>query len=94
MVSVQLSLSYNQTSLVTEETFEGKLSKVTIEGTTDEEESVSEEHENMELVQIVKYSDGYYFILRDISDIELERMQMQADIEYIAMMSEIDLEEE
>ena len=46
----------------------------------------------MELVQIVHYEDGYYFVLRDITEAELEKMKMQSDIEYLAMMSDIDLE--
>lgn len=55
-------------------------------------ENVHEEvHENMELVQISKIDNNTLFVLRDISDEELARIKMQADIEYIAMMSDIEL---
>ena len=46
----------------------------------------------MELIQIAQYDDGYYFALRDLTDEELEKMKMQSDIEYLAMMSDVDLE--
>lgn len=74
---------------ITADVFNGNLSKVVIE---DEEGNV-QEYEHMELVQIVHYEDGYYFILRELSKEELERIKTQADIEYLAMMSDIDLEE-
>lgn len=74
---------------ITADIFNGNLSKVVIE---DEEGNV-QEYEHMELVQIVHYEDGYYFILRELSKEELERIKTQADIEYLAMMSDIDLEE-
>lgn len=74
---------------ITEDIFEGNLSRVVIE---DEEGNV-QEYEHMQLIQIVHYEDGYYFILRELSKDELERIKIQADIEYLAMMSDIDLEE-
>lgn len=46
---------------VTEDTFKGKLSKVTIV----DEDGKSTEHGEMELIQAAHYSDGYYFILAD-----------------------------
>ena len=51
----------------------------------------SEVHENMELVQITRMGSEYWFVLRDIPEDELEKIKMQADIEYIAMMSNIEL---
>lgn len=48
-------------------------------------------HENMELANISNYNGEYWFVLRDLSKNELERIKMQADIEYIAMMSDIEL---
>lgn len=71
-------------SELTEEIFAGNCSPVVInDGESDET------HNNMTLVQITQVEDEYWFILRDISEIEIERIKMQADIEYIAMMSEI-----
>lgn len=74
---------------ITADIFNGNLSKVVIE----DENGNIQEYEHMELVQIVHYEDGYYFILRELSKDELERIKTQADIEYLAMMSDIDLEE-
>ena len=52
-----------------------------------------EVHENMELVQITKVGANYWFILRDLTAQELAEMKTQANIEYIAMMADINLEE-
>lgn len=79
---------------ITQEDFKGKLTNIIIEGINDKKENIIEEHNHMELVQIKHYTDGYHFILRDKTESELDKMKMQADIEYLAMMSEIDLEEE
>lgn len=49
-------------------------------------------HDNMELVQITEPETGvYWFVLRDISEQELAQIKMQSDIEYIAMMSGVEL---
>lgn len=79
---------------ITEEIFDGNLSKVLIEGVDEEGNVISEEHENMELSQIAHYKDGYYFVLNDIPQEQIEKMKMQSDIDYLAMMSDIDLDEE
>lgn len=76
---------------ITEDDFKGKLSKVTIEGIENGQE-VIKEYERMELVQIVHYKDGYHFVLRELSQDELFKIQTQANLEYLAMMSDIDLE--
>lgn len=81
-------------TIITEDDFKGKLLKVKIEGKTEDGQEIAEEHEHIELVQIAHYEDGYYFVLRDITEAELEKMKMKSDIEYLAMMSDIDLEEE
>lgn len=73
---------------ITENDFKGKLSKVLIEGNDEKQE-----YTNMELVQIVKYDDGYYFVLRELSEDELNKIKTKSDIEYIAMMTDVDLEE-
>lgn len=77
---------------VTENDFKGKLSKVTFEGTVNGEK-FKQECNHMELVQIAKYEDGYYFVLRELSESELERIKTKADIEYLAMMTDVELEE-
>ena len=84
---------------VTEETFRGKLGKVTITGDAEADEAgLIGEHEHMELVQVSHYTqathgmaDGYYFVLRDIPAAELEKLQDRADIDYLAMMAGVTL---
>ena len=76
---------------ITEDDFKGKLSKITIENETDK---TSEELEHMELVQILDYGDkGYYFVLRQLSADEIDKLKMQGDIEYLAMMTNTEMEE-
>lgn len=71
---------------VTEDQFIDNLDPVVInDGETDDV------HEHMGLVQIVKYGEQYYFVLRDRTPDELRQIKMQADIEYLAMMSDIEL---
>lgn len=72
---------------ITEEDFKGKLSKVIIEY-----EDRIEELNHVELVQIVHYKDGWYFVLRELSKDEIENIKTRADIEYLAMMTNVDLE--
>ena len=84
---------------VTEETFRGKLSKVIIEGDAEADEAgLIGEHHNMELVQVAHYTqathglaDGWYFSLRKIPAAELEALRNRGDIDYIAMMTGVEL---
>lgn len=48
-------------------------------------------HENMELVQVSRVGQEYWFVLRDMSAAELAQLKMQSDIEYVAMMAGIEL---
>ena len=66
--------------------FDGNLLSVTIND--GEKDDV---HTNMELVQVTKMGSEYCFVLRDIPETELAFIKMQSDIEYVAMMSEIEL---
>lgn len=74
---------------LTEETFKDNLGTVTI---TDSEGG-SETHQDMALVQIQKVGTKYWFVLRELSARELLDAKTRGDIEYIAMMSGINLEE-
>lgn len=76
---------------ITEDMFEGKLSEVTIEGQLDGQE-FNQTYTNMELVQIAKYGNKYYFILREKSQKEIEQEQIKSNIDYLAMMTDVDLE--
>jgi hypothetical protein len=51
----------------------------------------SEVHDYMELVQISEMGDECWFVLRDIPAEKLAKIRMQSDIEYIAMMTGIEL---
>ena len=82
--------NYISKTEITEDDFKGKLSKVIIENETDK---ISEELEHVELVQIVHYEDGYYFVLRQLSQDEIDKQKMQGDIEYLEMMTNTDMEE-
>lgn len=82
--------NYISKTKITENDFKGKLSKVIIENET---EKTSEEFEHMELVQIVHYEDGYYFVLRELSEQELKDIKIQGNLDYLAMMVDVDLEE-
>ena len=73
---------------IAEEQFKNNLSPVTIKETTS---GVEEEHPHMELIQVTHYADGWYFILRDISQKEIDDMKLNADIEYLAMMTGVEL---
>lgn len=72
---------------ITKNMFLGKLNHVEI---TDNKNN-TKIHENMELVQVTQYANEYWFILRDISSEELEKIKQRADLEYIAMMTGVEL---
>ena len=79
---------------ITEEMFKGKLGKVTITGDAEADTTgLIGEHHNMELAQIAYYTqavhgcdDGWYFILRDISAAEMEKLQLRADVDFALML--------
>lgn len=66
--------------------FEANCSPVVInDGTSDEI------HEHMALVQVTAVDGKSWFVLRDIPQKELEQAKIKSDIEYIAMMCDVDL---
>mgnify|MGYP001077367043 CR=1 FL=1 len=48
---------------------------------------------NVGMVLLPKISKGYYFVLRQLSADEIDKIKTKADIEYLAMMTDVDLEE-
>ena len=62
--------------------------------TTDEDGNVIENISHAKLLQQVKYNwdDGYYLAFTEVSQYELDQSAQDAKIEYIAMMSAIDME--
>lgn len=73
-------------SPISENIFEDNLSPVTIYA-----DGISEVHENMELVQITRVGAEHWFILRDITQKELDEIRLRADVDFIAMMTDIEL---
>jgi hypothetical protein len=75
--------NYISPEKLTEDTFADGLSPVVING---------EEHEQMALVQCVQHADGRtWFILRDVTAEEVANAKLRSDIDFIALMSDIEL---
>jgi hypothetical protein len=71
---------------VTSSVFESNCSPVIInDGIRDEL------HSNMELIQITEVNDEHWFVLRDLSSEELAQIKIRSDIEYLAMMTGVEL---
>ena len=68
--------------------FTGNCSPMTISDGENEEV-----HEHAELVQVKRYGDEYWMVFRDISVKELREAKVRSDVDYIAMMTDVDLEE-
>jgi hypothetical protein len=75
--------NYISPEKLTEDTFADGLSPVVING---------EEHEQMALVQCIQHADGRtWFILRDVTAEEVANAKLRSDIDFIALMSDIEL---
>ncbi len=83
----QNGTNYVSDTKVDEAVFEGNLSTLTI---TDGEETMV--MHNAELIQQVRYSDGWYLCFRELSPQELEYATLSGRIDYLAMMTEIYME--
>lgn len=70
---------------VNPEIFEYNTSKVTVQV-----ESETIIYENMELLQITKMGDEYWFALVEVPADKLAMREMQAQIDYISMMTGIE----
>lgn len=94
-------ISVNGTTLVAkrnidESVFEHNLSPVDIEWVKDEEKAypmmdISGHHENMQYIHIESPNDEFWFGLADIPHDELRYEKLRSDIEYISMMTDIEL---
>ena len=78
--------NYISASKLTSDMFEGKLSEVTVK--TSEDEVVME---NMDLVQITEMDGEYWFVLRQFSATELAMAKMSSNIDFLAMMQDVEL---
>ena len=80
-------------------TFAGKLSNVAITGSDDGGLGLLGVHDHMKLVGGVRHytreehgvDEGYYFMLRDVTAEEIEALRNRGDIDYIAMMTGVQL---
>jgi hypothetical protein len=73
---------------LTPEMFDGKLSKVTA---TDGENTLEWNH--AELVQITHPDSRWWFVLRELSPEELFRATTKAKLDYLALVTDTDLED-
>lgn len=73
---------------LTPEMFDGKLSKVTA---TDGDNTL--EWNNAELVQITHPDSRWWFVLRELSPEELFRATTKAKLDYLALVTDTDLED-
>ena len=77
---------------ITDDIFKGDFSPVTINW---EDDCFDETHNNMKLVQITHPNPTeWWFVLQDLTDEELYRLSIEAKLDYLAMMSDVDLDEE
>ena len=75
--------NYISPEKLTEDTFADGLSPVVING---------EEHEQMALVQCIQHEDGRtWFILRDVTAEEVAQAKLRADIDFLALMTDVEL---
>ena len=77
-------------SEITSEMFNGGLSEVHISGDKGTDYTIN----HAKLIQIMKYEGAWWFILGEMSTEELMFEKMSSDIDYIAMMTDVDLEED
>lgn len=71
---------------VTKETFEGNMVPTIISDGIH-----MDHHEHMDLVQITQEDGKYWFILRDVPVNELYLQKLNSDIQYLSMMTGVDL---
>ena len=79
--------SYISSEEISESIFDDNLYEIQVnDGTT------TTEYENLELIRFEQKASGEcWFALRELSAPELEKLQMQSDIEYVAMMTGVEL---
>lgn len=82
--------TFESAYMVDETIFEGKLGHIVVnDGENDQE------FENVVIVRLWNNDDEnptvWFFVLRELTQDEINQIQNRADIEYIAMMADIDL---
>lgn len=85
------NLTINGNNFISNETIEASIFEANCCPVTINDGTSDEVHENMELVQVTSVEGKSWFVLRDISEKELEQAKMKSDIEYLAMMCDVEL---
>lgn len=70
--------------------FIGNMSEVIVKNTEDD---IELRMHNVELIDLSKDSEGWNISIREIPANEIQLTQLTAQVEYLAMMTDIDLEE-
>lgn len=88
---LQIQAEQNATSFITniKPDFPDDLSFVTVYG-----ENGEEYYQNAEIIECASVDARYWFGIREVPESERKQKQMQANIDYVAMMSGVDLEVE
>ena len=79
--------NYISDKKIDENLFRGNLSTLII---TDGEETIT--MENAELIQQVEFDGKFWICFRELSERELKDIDMEAKIEYLAMMTDVDID--
>lgn len=79
--------NYISDKKIDENLFKGNLSTLTI---TDGEETIT--MQNAELIQQIECDGKFWICFRELSERELKDMDMEAKIEYLAMMTDVDID--
>lgn len=85
------NLTMNGNNFISDEAIEASIFEANCCPVTINDGTSDEVHENMELVQVTSVEGKSWFVLRDISEKELEQAKMKSDIEYLAMMCDVEL---
>jgi len=72
--------------LITPDVFENNLSPVTII-----EDNETTKHDRMALEQLIQNGNEMWFVLRDLTRQEILDEKLRSDIDYIAMMADVDI---
>lgn len=78
--------NYISSEVIEKNIFEDNCSPVVIS-----DGEIDETHANMELIHVTKMKDGYWFALSDMSEAELTAIKTRSDIDYIALMCDVEL---
>lgn len=90
--TVLSNLKLNGNNFISTEPISAYIFEDNCEGVAISDGEYDETHSHMTPIYgVQQHGNEYWFALRDLTRDELERMKIQADIEYIAMMTDIEL---